>query len=95
MARNEIISSKKEGLQYWAVVVAQLAVASDTRGPWCESSHRQLLLNQYFLITVCRIHKNKEKGAGNGLFCNIREVAKTRSRCKEQISEECNYAMLI
>ena len=30
------------------------AVASDTRGPGFESSHRQLLLNFYLLLTVCR-----------------------------------------
>ena len=39
------------------------AVASITRGPWFESSHRQLLLNQYFLLTVCRKDDNKEKEA--------------------------------
>ena len=30
------------------------AVASNTRGPGFESSHRQLLLNIYLLLTVCR-----------------------------------------
>ena len=30
------------------------AVASNTRGPRFESSHRQLLLNIYLLLTVCR-----------------------------------------
>ena len=44
------------------------AVASDTRGPRFESSHRQLLLNIYLLLTVCRKDKNKEKEAGNGPF---------------------------
>ena len=44
------------------------AVASDTRGPRFESSHRQLLLNIYLLLTVCRKDENKEKEAGNGPF---------------------------
>ena len=43
-------------------------VASDTRGPGFESSHRQLLLNIYLLLTVCRKDENKEKEAGNGPF---------------------------
>ena len=34
-----------------------------TRGPWFESIHRQLLLNNYLLLTVRRIDENKEKGA--------------------------------
>ena len=44
------------------------AVAYNTRGPGFEFSHRQLLLNIYLLLTVCRKDKNKEKGAGNGPF---------------------------
>ena len=44
------------------------AVASNTRGPGFESSHRQLLLNIYLLLTVCRKDENKEKEAGNGPF---------------------------
>ena len=44
------------------------AVASDTRGPGFESSHRQLLLNAYLLLTGCRKDENKEKVAGNGPF---------------------------
>ena len=43
-------------------------VASDTTGPRFESSHRQLLLYQYFLLTICRKDENKEKEAGNGPF---------------------------
>ena len=39
------------------------AVASNTRGPGFESSHRQLLLNNYLLLTVCRKDENKEKEA--------------------------------
>ena len=42
------------------------AVASDTRGPGFESSHRRLLLNNYLLLTVCRKDENKEKEARNG-----------------------------
>ena len=41
------------------------AVASHSRGPGFESSHRQLLLNIYLLSTVCRKDENKEKDAGN------------------------------
>ena len=41
-------------------------VASHTRGPGFESSHRQLLLNIYLLLTVCRKDENKEKEAGTG-----------------------------
>ena len=44
------------------------AVASDTRGPGFKSSHRQLLLNIYLLLTVCRKDENKEKEAGSGPF---------------------------
>ena len=44
------------------------AVASYIRGPGFESSHRQLLLNIYLLLTVCRKDENKEKEAGNGPF---------------------------
>ena len=42
------------------------AVASNTRGPGFESSHRQLLLNNYLLFIEKT--KNKEKEAGNCLF---------------------------
>ena len=44
------------------------AVASATRGPGFDSSHRQLLLSSYLLLTVCRKDKNKEKETGNGPF---------------------------
>ena len=37
------------------------AVASDTRGPGFESSHWQLLLNIYLLLTVWRKDENKRK----------------------------------
>ena len=40
------------------------AVAYDTRGPRFESSHRQLLLNIYLLLTACRKDENKEKRPG-------------------------------
>ena len=42
------------------------AVASNTRGPGFESSHRQLLSNIYLLLTVCR--KDEKKEAENGPF---------------------------
>ena len=44
------------------------AVAYDTRGPWFESSHWQLLLNIYLLLTVCRKDENKEKRPGMAHF---------------------------
>ena len=44
------------------------AVASNTRGPGLESSHWQLLLNIYLMLTVCTKDENKEKEAGNGPF---------------------------
>ena len=44
------------------------AVASNTRETGFESSHWQLLLNIYLLLTVCRKDGNKEKEAGNGPF---------------------------
>ena len=40
------------------------AVTYDTRGPGFDSSHRQLLLNIYLLLTVCRKDENKEKRPG-------------------------------
>ena len=42
------------------------AVASDNGAPGFESSQRQLLLNIYLMLTVCRKHVNKEKEAMNG-----------------------------
>ena len=44
------------------------AVVSDSIGPQFESSHWQLLLNQYILWSVCRKDENKEKEAGIGPF---------------------------
>ena len=47
------------------------AVASDTRGPRFESSHRQKFINTKHLYTVnCVLKKTKikEKEAGNGPF---------------------------
>ena len=57
------------------------AVASDTRGMWFESSHRQLLLNQYFLLTVCRKDENKEKVAGNVSQRDKLELSPTSDQC--------------
>ena len=45
--------------------------ASDTRGPWFEFSHQQLLLKYYFLLTICRKDEIKEKDAGIGPFKKI------------------------
>ena len=44
------------------------AVASNIRGPRFESSHWQLLLNIYLLLTVCRKDENKEKRPGMAHF---------------------------
>ena len=44
------------------------AVAYNTRGPGFESSHWQLLLNIYLLLTVCRKDENKEKRSGMAHF---------------------------
>ena len=44
------------------------AVASDTRGPGLKSSRRQLLLNFYIQLILCRKNESNEKEAGNGSF---------------------------
>ena len=44
------------------------AVSSDTRGHGFESSHWQLILNNYLLLTVCRKDENKENRPGMGHF---------------------------
>ena len=54
-------------LGQWCGAVGR-AVASNSRGPRFESSHRQILLNIYLLLTVSRKDENKEKEAGNGTF---------------------------
>ena len=46
-------------------------VASKFGGALFESSHWQLLLNHYFLLTVCRKDENKEKEAGNDSLKNL------------------------
>ena len=43
-------------------------VASETRGPQFESSHRQNSLNICILTTVLKSKKNKEKEGRNGQF---------------------------
>ena len=50
-------------LDTWAIVVAQLV-----ERPRFESSHQQLLLDQYFLELFV---ENKEKETGNGPFLKI------------------------
>ena len=54
------------------------AVASNIKGPGFESSHRQLLLNIFLLLTVCGKDENKEKEAGNGPF-KKRKTTNTRT----------------
>jgi len=63
----------------WCGAVGR-AVASDTRGPGFESSHRHFLLNIYQLLTVCRKDENKEKEAGNGPFFKNKISSVTRLR---------------
>ena len=48
------------------------AVASDTRGPWFKSSHRQVFISNICLPIVVCIEKTKikEKEAWNGPFKN-------------------------
>ena len=49
------------------------AVASDTRGPGFESSHRQLLLNNYLLLTACRKDENKQINDGKCKGLTLKE----------------------
>ena len=62
------------------------AVASDTRGPRFESSHRQLLLNIYLLLTVCRKDEKKEKEAENGPFLKKNILGKSFNNASLKIS---------
>ena len=48
------------------------ADTSGTRGPGFEYSHWQLVLNNYFMLTVCREDEYKE--AGNGRFLKGRAL---------------------
>ena len=52
-----------QSITYWGSSCGAVgrAIASNTRGPGFESSHWQLLLNNYLLLTVCRKDENKEK----------------------------------
>ena len=43
-------------------------VASDTRDPWIESRHRQIL---FTINCIPRRDENKEKEAGNGAFLKL------------------------
>ena len=45
-------------------------VVSETRRPRLESSHRQLLLDIYLPLIVCKKDINKGKAAVNGKFTN-------------------------
>ena len=47
------------------------SVSNPSHGKRGGSSHRQLLLNIYFLLTVCRKDENKEKEAGNDSLKNL------------------------
>ena len=44
------------------------AVAADTKGPWFQTSPRQLLVNHFFPITVVEKTKIKEKRPGMGYY---------------------------
>ena len=44
-----------------------IAIGSDTRGPWFESSHWQLLINK-FTVNCFQKDENKEKEARTGQF---------------------------
>ena len=41
-----------------------VGTASNSRGLWFESSHCQLLLNNYLLLTICTNDENEEKRPG-------------------------------
>ena len=69
-SRCQTFAGKLKAINYGCGAVGR-AVASDTRGSGYESSHQQLLLNIYLLLTVCRKDENKEKEAGNGPFKKI------------------------
>ena len=60
---------KAKETRIWVLVCGTVgrAVASDTRGPQFESSHRQLLLSMC-LGTIFRKDVNKGKDAGNCQF---------------------------
>ena len=49
------------------------AVASKTRRPGFESSHRQLLLNNYLLLTACRKDENKQINDGKCKGLTLKE----------------------
>ena len=55
-------------IKKWAVVVAQLAivVTSNNRGLRLDSSHRQLLMNQYIMLSICRKDESEEEETRNG-----------------------------
>ena len=55
-----------QSITYWGSSCGAVgrAIASNTRGPGFESSHWQLLLNNYLLLTVCRKDENKENRPG-------------------------------
>ena len=55
-----------------------ITVASNTRGHGFEPSQRQLLLNIYLLLTVCRKDENKEKEAENGPFKKVQYLTINR-----------------
>ena len=57
-----VLSFKNGPLQGSGCGAVGRAVAYDARGPEFESSHRQLLLNIYLLLTVCRKDENKKRG---------------------------------
>ena len=73
------------------------AVASDTRGPRFESSHRQNLLNICLLSTVYWKDENKEKEAGNGPFfkkhCFLADEEKSKCKYWKKRSFVFNFAV--
>ena len=63
-------------------------VASDTRGPGFEYSHRQFLLNKYLLLTVCRRDENKlEKRPGKAHFKKLIDTDNTTECVRESMRE--------
>ena len=58
---NSLTNAELRNYIFWGCGCGTVGstVASNTRGPGFESSHRKLLLNNYFLLTVCRKDENK------------------------------------
>ena len=66
-------------------------VASDTKGSWFESSHQQLLLNNYIGSTDCRKDKIKKKSPGMARLTTIGHGTVLRTHLMKGIVDICIY----